>query len=185
MTKTRVRLHRIISLWLFVFALLTIIGGYSISRRWVPDTLFFTSLHHIFEWAFIFLMLYHIFYTLFFVRLRTFKLLKHPTRHWVRLVQQASKWAILAFVTLVILSGFNQYDWATSFLSGWMPFRFHRYFDTYLIISIVVHMMASTKIIFKRKKLNTWWSNLLILVLGGLLIAGTLVLEFVSKGPVS
>ncbi|GAG84689.1 unnamed protein product, partial [marine sediment metagenome] len=176
-----VRLHRVISWWLFFFGTLTIVGGYSISNKWVPNITFFTTMHNIFEWAFIFLMLYHLFYTLFFVRLRTFKMLKHPFRHWVRLIQQASKWAILAFVTLIILSGFNQYEWAAPFLAGWAPFQYHKLFDTFLVVSIVIHMMAGTKIMLRRKKISTWWSNLLILVIGGLLIAGTLVLELLPS----
>ncbi len=171
MTKTRIRLHRIVSWWLVVFSIVTIMLGYAISNRWIPNTIFYISLHNIFEWSFISLMLFHIVYTLIFVRLRTWKLLKHPFKHWVRLLQQLTKWAILAFVTLVILSGFTQYPWAAPALESWMPFRYHKFYDLFLVLSIIIHAMAGAKIFFNRKKLKRWWINVLILVIGGALIA--------------
>ncbi len=177
MTKARIRFHRIVSWWLFAFSIITIMLGYAISRRWVPNTTFYISLHNIFEWSFISLMLFHIVYTLIYTRLRTWKLLKHPFRHWVRLIQQSTKWAIVVFVTLVILSGFTQYPWAAPALESWMPFRYHRFFDLFLILSIIIHAMTGAKIFSNRKKMKQWWINVLILGIGGVLIAGLLYLE--------
>ncbi|MHA1199268.1 MAG: hypothetical protein ACTSQF_07975 [Candidatus Heimdallarchaeaceae archaeon] len=178
MTSERIKLHRVVSWWLVFFSLITILLGYSIARKWVTNSVFLSSLHNIFEWSFIFLLLFHLIYTLIFVRLKTFKLMKHPLRHWIRLVQQASKWVILVFATLVIIAGFNHYEWAAPFIETWFPFRNHTLiFDMGLILSMIIHVMAGAKIFFNRKKVKNWWINLIILVVGAALIAGTLYLE--------
>jgi hypothetical protein len=177
MTSIRVRIHRIISWWLVAFSIITVILGYTVARKWVSEVNFYTRLHMIFEWSFIVLMLYHVIYTLIFVRLRTFKLLDNPKKHWIRILQQLTKWLILIFATLVIISGMNRYEWAVGGLENWMPFRFHRLFDIFLIISMIIHVMTGAKIFFNRQKIKTWWINSIIIVLGLALIAGVLYLE--------
>ncbi len=177
MTATKTVLHRIVSWWLAVFSVVTIVLGYAIARHWVANVTRYTRIHMIFEWSFISLMLFHIIYTLIFVKIKSRRLLDNPKRHWIRLLQQATKWLIVIFVTLMIIAGLQRYDWIPNSFASGIPFRYHRLFDVFLVLSIIIHTMTGTKIFFNRKKLRGWWINVLILLIGGLLIAGTLYLE--------
>lgn len=176
MTVTKTSLHRVVSWWLAVFSVVTIVLGYAIARHWVANATLYTRIHMIFEWSFISLMLFHIIYTLIFVKIKSRRLLANPKKHWIRLIQQATKWLIVAFATLMILAGLNRYEWASNAFN-WFPFRYHRLFDIFLVLSIIIHVMTGAKIFFNRKKIKDWWIDVLILLMGGLLIAGTLYLE--------
>jgi hypothetical protein len=177
MTATNIVLHRVVSWWLAVFSAVTIVLGYAIARHWVTNETLYTRIHMIFEWAFISLVLFHIIYTLIFVKIRSRKLIVNPKRHWIRLVQQATKWLIVIFVTLLIIAGFQRYEWIPNSFASGIPFRYHRLFDVFLVLAIIIHVMTGAKIFFNRKKIKGWWINVLILVIGGLLIAGTIYLE--------
>jgi hypothetical protein len=122
-------------------------------------------------------MFFHIIYTLTFVKIRSRKLLSNPKRHWIRLIQQATKWLIVIFVTLMIVAGLQRYEWIPNSFASGIPFKYHRLFDVFLVLSIIVHTIAGAKIFFNWKKLRGWWINVLILLIGGLLIAETKYLE--------
>lgn len=181
MVSKKVILHRIVSWWLAAFSVITIVLGYAVSRKWVTNVDFYTRLHMIFEWSFIVLLLYHTLYTLIFVRSKSSYLLRSPKKHWIRLIQQTTKWLILVFSTLIIISGLNRYEWVGGAFESWMPTRFHRLFDVFLVTFIIIHVMAGAKIFFNRNKVRNWGVNVLILILGGLLIAGTIYLEVANS----
>ena len=88
-----------------------------------------------------------------------------------------SKWLVLAFGFLIILTGFSQYEWAGAAFHKWLPFWVHKVFDVGLIISIIVHTMAGVKIISTRNKIEKVWVDILIWIIGIALMAGTIFLE--------
>ena len=108
---TRVKLHRAVSWWLVIFAALAILTGYATARDWMPNGGKVELLHNIFEWTYIFLFLFHTVYTFFFVKIKTLRLLKKPGKHWVRLLQQLTKWLLILLSIWIILVGFSYYNW--------------------------------------------------------------------------
>jgi len=180
--KFRVTLHRIISWWLAVFSVLTILSGYAVARKWFGDSEAIknaiTDAHVILKWAFVILMFYHITYTFTFVNFKGV-IIKKPKTHWIRLVQQITKWLILVFSLLIIISGFSHYTWARPLLPDYMLNRIHIVLDIGLTISIITHLMAGFKIMFKRKKIDKLIFDILILVVGIGLIIGAIALEII------
>ncbi|MHA2022358.1 MAG: hypothetical protein ACTSWQ_01725 [Candidatus Thorarchaeota archaeon] len=180
--RQRIQVHRIISWVLVVFSLITIILGYAIARNWTSDSTHVTSLHLVFEWGFILLVLFHILYTLRYVKISSFRLLKNPRLHWLRLTQQITKWLIVLFVTLVILSGISYYE---IILVNFLPFSQHQRYDLFLIISIIFHVMASAKLALKRRRVKSKGYDIAIVLIGliFLLIALLLQLSRLGHGP--
>lgn len=180
--KFRVTLHRIISWWLGIFSILTILSGYAVARKWFGDSevikVGITNAHVILKWAFIVLMFYHIAYTFTFVNFKGV-IVKNPKIHWVRFIQQITKWLILIFSMLIIITGFSHYAWANVALPQWLLGRIHIIFDIGLTISIIVHLMTGFKIMFKRKKIDKLFVDVFILIIGFALIAGAITLEVI------
>ena len=180
--KFRVTLHRIVSWWLGIFSILTILSGYAVARKWLGDSeaikAGITNAHVILKWAFIVLLFYHIAYTFAFVNFKGV-IVKNPKTHWIRLIQQITKWMILIFSILIIITGFGHYTWANSALPQWLLERIHIVFDIGLTISIIVHLMTGFKIMFKRKKIDKLFVDILILIIGIGLIAGAITLEVI------
>ena len=174
--KFRVTFHRIVSWWLVVFSVITILSGYAASRKWFSDRQWITDVHVIFKWSFVVLFLFHIIYTFAFVRFKGV-IIRSPKKHPVRLVQQITKWLILVFGFLIIISGFSHYEWAEAAFQGWMPLWVHKAFDVGLIISIIIHTMVGTKIITKRNKIERVWIDVMIWIVGLALIIGIIFLE--------
>ena len=161
--KQRIHVHRIISWLLVVFSLITIILGYAIARNWTPDSTHVTSLHLIFEWGFIILLLFHVLYTLRYIKISSFRLLQNPGLHWLRIIQQITKWLIVVFVALVIISGISYYEFIFVNL---IPFSQHQRFDLFLIISIIGHVMASAKLALKRRRIKGKGPDIAIILIG-------------------
>lgn len=172
--KQRILVHRIISWLLVVFSLITIFLGYAIARNWTSDSTYVTSLHLIFEWGFILLLLFHVLYTLRYIKISSFRLLKNPRLHWLRITQQITKWLIVLFVSLVILSGISYYE---IILVKFMPFSQHQRFDLFLILSIIVHVMASTKLALNRRRIKGMGPDIAILLIGLIFIILTVLLQ--------
>ncbi|MHA1211044.1 MAG: hypothetical protein ACTSSH_01160 [Candidatus Heimdallarchaeota archaeon] len=176
--KVRVTLHRVISWWLAIFSVLTILTGYATSRKWFAEQEWITRAHIIIKWSFFSLMLYHVIYTFIYVNFKGV-IVKSPKIHWVRLIQQITKWLILAFTILTMISGFSHYDWTKPLLPSWFMDRIHDVYDVGLTLSIIIHTMAGFKIMFKRKNINKKWTDILILLGGLSLIAGVIYLEVI------
>ena len=180
--KFRVTLHRIISWWLAIVSILTILSGYAVARKWFGDSESIknaiTNTHIILKWAFILLMFYHIAYTFAYVNFKGV-IIKKPKTHWIRLVQQITKWLILVFSLVIIISGFSHYTWAKSLLPDYLLDRIHIILDIGLTIAIIVHLMSGFKIMFKRKKIDKLYVDILILIIGTMLIAGAITLEII------
>ena len=174
--KFRVILHRIVSWWLAFFSLATIITGYAVARRWFETQEIITDIHIIFKWSYIVLLLFHVIYTLIFVNFKGV-IWRNPKKHWIRITQQITKWLILAFSLVIIITGFSHYDWTHPSLPGWLMERVHITLDIGLILSIILHLMASFKIMFTRKKIDKIWVNIAIVVVGTILIIGAIAME--------
>jgi len=180
--RQRIQVHRIISWALVLFSLITIILGYAIARNWTPDSTHVTSFHLIFEWGFILLLLFHVLYTLRYIKISSFRLLKNPRLHWLRITQQITKWLILIFAVLVILSGISYYE---IILVDLIPFSQHQRYDIFLIISIIFHVMASAKLALKRRRVKSKGSDIAIVLIGliFLILAVLLQLSRLGQGP--
>ncbi len=179
----RTTLHRVISWWLLLFSLITITLGYAIARHWVIDLDFFRNLHLIFEWSFISLLIFHISYTLIYVRISSRHLLRQIRErratllNTLRLIQQVTKWLILIFASLVIFAGLNHYSWFAIIFESWFFFGYHLQFDIFLVLSIVIHGMTGAKLALQRRNIRRLWVNAFILLIGFTCIAAAFYLE--------
>ena len=136
------QLHRIISWWLVVFAILSILTGYMVAREWVFNLVFWERIHLILQWSFISLSLFHLIYTFGWVRIKTSKLLKNPKIHWVRILQQITKWLMIVFSIMVIFTGLTYYDWFDiPVFEGIFPFTKHLKWDLYLSLTITCSIL--------------------------------------------
>jgi len=138
-----------------------------------------TSLHLVFEWGFILLLLFHILYTLRYVKISSFRLLKNPRLHWLRITQQITKWLIVLFVTLVILSGISYYE---IILVNFLPFSQHQRWDLFLIISIIFHVMTSAKLALKRRRVKGKGPDIAIILIGLIFLLIALLLQLSRLG---
>ena len=177
MPATRVTIHRLVSWWLVVFALLTMVTGYSVSRRWVIDRALFTNIHLILEWTFLFLLGFHIIYTLVFVKIKTKTLLGNARRHWIRIIQHGTKWFIVVFALLTAFSGLTWYNIIFDIWGQWVPFAWHISFDLLLAITIILHSMAGAKTMLLRRGDKRKLPTLLILLIGGILLIAGIYLD--------
>ena len=176
---TRVKLHRAVSWWLVIFAALTILTGYVVARDWVPHVSRAELLHRIFEWTYISLFVFHTIYTFFFVKIKTLRLLKKPGKHWVRLLQQLTKWMLIALSVWIILVGFSHYNWVPVWYTDFFKQGWHTYLWDYLLsITIIIHTMCGAWVFFQRKQKAKWWGAAIIYLIGLALIAGATYLEF-------
>ena len=128
MASIRVRIHRAVS-WLLVgFFFATIITGYGQTQNWFVDQFLLSRLHRIFEWFFIGLLLYHLVYTLWKVKIKSAKLVskiqqrKGTYINFLRLVQKVTSWSTLVIIFLTILSGLNGYVWFANTFGTLVPF---------------------------------------------------------------
>jgi len=154
-----------------------------VAREWVFNLVFWERIHLILQWSFISLSLFHLIYTFGWVRIKTSKLLKNPKIHWVRILQQITKWLMIVFSIMVIFTGLTYYDWFDiPVFEGIFPFTKHLKWDLYLSLTIIIHIMTGAKNYFIRIKFRHWISNLLIIFLGGILIAEVIYLEFFAPG---
>ncbi|MCK4567291.1 MAG: hypothetical protein KAU48_08280 [Candidatus Thorarchaeota archaeon] len=134
-----------------------------------------TSLHLVFEWGFILLLLFHVLYTLIYIKISSFRLLKNPRLHWLRITQQITKWLILIFAGLVILSGISYYE---IILVNLIPFSQHHRFDLFLIISIIFHVMVSAKLALNRHRIKGKGVDIALILIGLILLLITVLLQF-------
>ncbi len=189
MPRIKSTIHRVISWWLVFFSLITIMLGYSIARHWVPDIDFFRTLHLIFEWSFIALLIFHIIYTLVYVRISSRYLISQiraqraRSLNTLRIIQQVTKWMILIFAFLVIFSGLNHYSWFAIIFESWFSFMYHVQLDVFLVITIVIHVMVGGKLALNRRNIKKIWANVLIVFIGGSLISVALYLEIPQPTP--
>jgi hypothetical protein len=176
---TRVKLHRAVSWWLVIFAVLTILSGYAAARDWVAYSSRMEFLHNIFEWTYLSLFLFHTIYTFFFVKIKTLRLLKKPGKHWIRLLQQLTKWLLIVLSVWITLVGFSYYNWIPTWYENFFKEGWHVYlWDYFLSVTIIIHTMCGAWVYFQRKQKAKWWSAVLIIVVGLALLTGVTYLEF-------
>ncbi|MHA1629522.1 MAG: hypothetical protein ACTSXO_13245 [Candidatus Heimdallarchaeota archaeon] len=174
--KFRVTIHRIVAWWLAAFAFMTIFAGYAHTRDWAENSERWINIHIIFKWAMFLLLLFHITYTFLYTRMSK-TIVKQPKKHWLRLLQHITKWLILAFVLLTLISGFSYYNWTRGALPEWLLEKIHTTFDIGLTLSILAHVLIGFKLMLKRKKINVVWVNIFLIVVGMGLLAFYIYLE--------
>lgn len=182
MPSTKVKLHRLVSWLLALFALATIATGYALSRGWLPQAYYTVSLvHRIFEVFFIGLFIIHAALTLKHYGINWSKAFrgiregKAKQINFFRVVQRVSSWFIIGFAFLVILAGLNGLESFAIGSQGIIPFAWHRFFDFFLIIAIVVHVAIGTRFAMMRRRMRKDVAN-------GIVIGLTLSLVLVGFG---
>jgi hypothetical protein len=174
--KFRLTFHRVVAWWLVIFSILTILSGYAVSRNWTSNRQLMVDAHVVLKWSFVVLFLIHIVYTFAFVRIGKV-IRQNPRKHKIRIVQSVTKWLVLLFGFLIILTGFSDYSWASAAFQRWLPFWVHEVFDIGLTISFIAHTMAGVKIITRRNKIEKTCVDVMIWIVGIILMAGTIFLE--------
>jgi len=174
--KFRITLHRIVAWWLAVFAMMTILTGYAAGRKWGENHELLENLHIIIKWAFLLLMLYHVTYTFLYVRFKG-ALRREPKKHWLRILQQITKWLILAFTLLTVITGFSYYQWAQGVLPEWLLHKVHTVFDIGLSLSIITHVLVGFRMMLKRNKINKLWVDILLVTIGAAISIFFIILE--------
>jgi succinate dehydrogenase/fumarate reductase cytochrome b subunit len=182
MSFTKVKLHRLISWLLAIFALFTIGTGYALSRGWLPQAYYIVSLvHRIFEIFFVGLFIIHVALTFKHYGINWSKALhgiregKAKEINFFRVVQRISSWFIIVFAFLVILAGLNGLEFFATGNQGVIPFAWHRFFDLFLIIAIVVHVAIGIRFTMMRRRIRKDLAN-------GIVISLTLSLLVVGFG---
>jgi len=109
------KIHRITSWLITLFAFITIFLGYAATRRWFPDYALFLLLHLITGWIFPGTLLVHFMFSILYLnfnwsRIRAaFKKDKISSTISLRLFQKITKWGIIVMATLISFSGLSYY----------------------------------------------------------------------------
>ncbi len=189
MASISVRIHRAVS-WLLVgFFFATIITGYGQTQNWFVDQFLLSRLHRIFEWFFIGLLLYHLVYTLWKVKIKSAKLVskiqqrKGTYINFLRLVQKVTSWSTLVIIFLTILSGLNGYVWFANTFGTLVPFSWHRQLDLFMNIAILIHIGIGLKFFLMRRKVRKKIVDIAIVATTIALISGAIYLQIPKNLP--
>jgi len=170
------KIHRITSWLLVLFAFLTVFLGYIASRRWFSPYDFYLILHLVFEWILISLTIIHIIYSRKYMKLKLRRIiagLKSDRAYSIsllRLIQRITKWGIIILTVLVTLSGLIYYEWFALIFDDFFLFAWHINFEVILLIFIIIHVGVGSKFFLTRKRINRWSFDLIIAILIGSLI---------------
>lgn len=166
MVSRLIRFNRVLSWILVVFAIVTIVSGYSITRPFTRPLIM--EIHLWFQRFFIALLAFHVFVVVVFTRFQwRHSLQKIWNRKasfllYSRLIQRLSGWIVLVTALLVIISGL---DWYKLGIGGILPFSRHLRYDVYLILTIIIHVAVGAKIVLRRKGFGGRLVNISILVI--------------------
>ena len=165
------KIHRVTSWLITLFALITILLGYAATRRWFPEYELFLFLHGVTGWIFPGLLLVHFILSIIYLKLnlrRIFKGLKNERTSGtstLRLVQRITKWAIIFFACLISLTGLTYYPWFVAIFGNFFDFTLHLDFDYVLSILMIVHVGIGAKFYLTRRKVTHWGVDLSIIFL--------------------
>jgi len=165
------KIHRVTSWLLVLFTLITVILGYTTSRRWLPNYDFYLILHLVIEWITIGLGIVHIILQRKYLKLKLrriiagFKSERAFDISLLRLIQRITKWFIVILAVFVVLPGLVFYPWGFDILGDFFLFSAHLDFDLFLLLLIIFHVGVGFKFYFTRKRIKHWSSNLFIVLL--------------------
>ncbi|MGY5861785.1 MAG: hypothetical protein RTU09_05380 [Candidatus Thorarchaeota archaeon] len=188
MSSTRVRVHRYTAWLLAIFSLAIIATGYSLARGWIVDIYLISSLHRVLEVFFIGFLIIHVTITLVHFKITWRRLLdgvrnkKGTSIHLLRLVQRVSAWLIVIFALLVILPGLNGYIWFATVFSETIPFGWHRIYDAFLAVLIILHVGVGLKFLSIRRGVRKQIANLFII---GLTVSLLVTVAFLNAPQIS
>jgi len=169
MSSTRVRVHRYTAWLLAIVSLAIIATGYNLARGWIVDIYLISSIHRILEIFFIGFLIIHVAITLVHFKLTWRRLLdgvrnkKGTSIHLLRLVQRVSAWLIVVFAFLVIIPGLNGYIWFATIFSETIPFGWHRIYDAFLAVLIILHVGVGLKFLLIRRGVRKKIANTFII----------------------
>ncbi len=187
-----VKSHRILSWLLAFFSLGTILTGYASARKWIENYFTMNTVHKVFEWMFLAVLITHIILTSLYFKINWNKILNKTNNKYVRRLnivkasQRITAWLILVSTIIVVGSGLNNYRWFAETLGQFKIFSLssHRIADGILTFLILVHISLgfSTLLVRNRKAVPKY--VIPTIVLSVILIAGTGYLEYIgySKG---
>ena len=181
-------MHRYIAWLLAIFSLAIITAGYSLARGWIVDIYLISSIHRILEIFFIGFLILHVAITLVHFKLTWRRLLdgvrnkKGTSIHLLRLVQRVSAWLIVIFAFLVIIPGLNGYIWFATVFSETIPFGWHRIYDAFLAVLIILHVGVGLKFLSIRRGVRKKIANTFII---GLTVSLLVTVIFLNAPQIS
>jgi len=160
------KIHRVTSWLITLFAFITIFLGYAATRRWFPDYDLFLLLHLITGWVFPGTLLVHFVFSILYLNLKmsriraAFKKDKISNTIRLRLFQKITKWTIIAMASLISFSGLSYYPPFHAIFGDLIPFSIHLDFDVILSILMILHVAIGARFYFTRKRIRHWGANL-------------------------
>ncbi|MFX0048001.1 MAG: cytochrome b/b6 domain-containing protein [Candidatus Hermodarchaeota archaeon] len=165
------KIHRVTSWLITLFALITIFLGYAATRRWFSFYDLFLFLHLTTGWIFPGLLLFHFIFSIRYVNLKwsriraSFKKDKISSTIILRLFQKITKWIIIFFAILISLSGLSFYPLFNPILGSFLAFSIHIDFDVILSIFMILHVTIGARFYFTRKRIKSGRANLSLVFL--------------------
>ena len=180
------KIHRITSWLITLFALITILLGYAATRRWFPAYDLLLFLHLLTGWIFPGTLVVHFALSILYLnfkwsRIRAmFKKDKISSTITLRLFQKITKWGIVVMAILISFSGLSYYPSFYEIFGPFLAFSIHLDFDVILSIFMIVHAAIGARFYFTRKRIKHWSANLSLVLL---MLSLTLVVILVDLPP--
>ena len=180
------KIHRITSWLITLFALVTIFLGYAATRRWFPDYDLFLFLHLLTGWIFPGTLVVHFALSILYLNFKwsrikaAFKKDKISSTITLRLFQKITKWGIVVMAILISFSGLSYYPSFYEIFGPILAFSIHLDFDVILSIFMIVHAAIGARFYFTRKRIKHWSANLSLVLL---MLSLTLVVILVDLPP--
>ncbi|MFW9875083.1 MAG: hypothetical protein ACFFG0_18415 [Candidatus Thorarchaeota archaeon] len=153
-------------------------------RSFLETLNFYSILHITIEWILLGLLIIHCVFSRKYLKLwltriyRGLKSKKVRPIYALRLIQLISNRVIIVLIAISIISGFGYFEWYTNSIGIVIPFDSHAYYDTFLLIFIIIHVVVGFKFFFIRKRIKHWSSTLFLILLSSLLIFITIYMNF-------
>lgn len=180
------KIHRISSWLLVLFALITILLGYVSTRRWLSPYNFYITLHLVIQWVLIGLSIVHVIFSRKYMKLKPSRLIERlrseraNNTNVLRLLQLITKWGIVILAILLGLSGLTYYMWFAEIFGDFFFFSVHIDYDILLLIFIIVHVGIGFKFYLTRKKIKHWKYDMSI---GLLILSLTITVLYINYPP--
>jgi hypothetical protein len=178
-------INKILAWILTILSLLMLSSGYLLTRV-VADRAFLTILHTGLGLAFLVLLIFHFYLSVFVVSFPWRSTLRRVLDGdgdgiiWLRLIQRLSAWILLGASLLVVISGLGWYSfrsWQT------ISFQPHVFADVLLLSTMVIHVGASLKFTLLRRGITgTLPDALLLLGIVLLIFSGLYTDTFLGRG---
>jgi len=162
------KIHRITSWLITLFAFVTIILGYAATRHWFPDYDLFLFLHLVTGWVFPGTLLVHFILSILYVNIKWSRIRAALKKDYpsstisLRLFQKVTKWGIIVMASLISLSGLSYYPWFNAIFGDILAFSIHIGFDGILSILMITHVTIGARFYLTRKRIKHWGANLSI-----------------------